>query len=123
MPISSLDVRDSVKPYPPVTVTYAGSGTNSVINPALGTHFRLTGTGATPVSITAGVDGQVIVLEYTASGGAFTATLATGTAHTFDFGTDITGTTATASGTTDYIQAVYNASAQRWRVIGYVKGY
>lgn len=59
-------------------------------------------------------DGQKLIIEHTASGGARTIGFATGTGAF-----DLRGKTidATASGTTDYFGFVYNASAQRWRLI------
>lgn len=68
------------------------------------------------------VDGQKVLVEHMASGAARTLSLATGTGA-FAFGADITALTATESGKTDFIGLVYNASAQRWRVVAVAKGY
>lgn len=114
------DTRMSVKPYPPVTLTDAAT---IATNAALGTHFRCALTASRTIGApTNPTDGQVAVWELTASGGSWTPTLATGTGG-FAFGTDITAVTAIGSGLTDYIQAVYRTSVNRWRVTGYVKGY
>lgn len=119
--VQGNDTRVSVKPYPPVDLTDAAT---VAINAALGTHFRLPAGGNRTIGIpSTPTDGQVIVIEVLASGGARTITLTTGSAGSFKFGTDITALTATTSGAIDYIQAVYRTSTSRWHVIGYVKGY
>lgn len=88
-----------------------------------GTHFKVTLAGnRTLAAPTNPTDGQRVVWEIVASGGARTLTLATG-AGGFAFGSDITGTSATASGTTDFLGAIYSAAANRWRVVAYAKGY
>jgi hypothetical protein len=69
------------------------------------------------------VDGQKIIIQHVASGGARTLTLQTGFAYAFRFGSDITGLTATASGKTDYIGAVFNLTDQRWDVVAVTKGF
>jgi hypothetical protein len=68
-------------------------------------------------------DGQRVVIEHLASGGSWTLALTTGSAGAFAFGTDITALTATASGATDEILVIYNATADRWRVSAVVKGF
>ena len=113
------DTRLSVKPYPPVTLTDAGS---VALDASLGTHFRLTPAGSRVIAVpTNPTDGQVIVIEHIVGGTARTLSLTTG-AGGFKFGTDVTALTATAINTTDYIQACYHATANRWHVIGYIKG-
>lgn len=64
-------------------------------------------------------DGQRIAFELTASGADRTLTLGSA----FAFGADITAISATLSGKTDYLAAVYSASASKWRVVEYRKGY
>lgn len=109
---------------PPVDVPYAATIT---LDASAGNLFRVPATGnPTFAAPTNPSDGQVIVVEFTASGGARTATLVTGSAGAWAFGTDataVTALTATTSGLTDFWQAVYRASVNRWRVIGYSKGY
>lgn len=118
---STSDTRLSVKPYPPVALTDAST---VATNAALGTHFRVTITASRALGApTNPTDGQVCTWQVTASGGAFTLTPATGSSGTFAYGSDITAVSATVSGKTDYLQAVYSSSAARWHVIGYVKGY
>jgi predicted secreted protein len=110
----------SVKPHPPVTLTDA---TTVATDASLGTHFRLSmGGNRTLGPPTNPTDGQVAVWEVTASAAARTLSLDTGTGG-FAYGTDITALTATSSGLTDYVQAVYRTSVNKWRVIAYVKGY
>lgn len=94
------------------------------LDASAGKMFKLVATGNRFVAVpTNAVDGRGIIIAHTASGADRTLALATGTTGAFAFGTDVTGLTATTSGTTDYIGAVYDATATRWRVISYVKGY
>lgn len=94
------------------------------VDASLGNHFRCTLTASRTIGVPSNAtDGQKILLELTASGGSWTPTLTTGSSGSFAFGSDITALSAIASGTTDYIGAIYNSSAARWRVIAYVKGY
>ena len=117
--VLSTDTRLSVKPYPPVTLTDAAT---IATNAALGTHFRVSiGASRNLGAPSNPTDGQVCTWEVTASG-AFTLTPVT-TAGGFAYGSDITALSAIASTKTDYIQAVYRQSVDRWRIIGYVKGY
>lgn len=114
------DVRLSVKPWAPVNLT---DGATPALNAALGNHFRLLApagnrTIAVPSNPT---DGQVIVIEHQCTTSR-TLALNTGTGG-FGFGSDITALTATVLNKTDFIQAVYNTTANKWWVIGYVKGY
>lgn len=91
---------------------------------SLGNHFRCTLTAARTLGApTNPTDGQRVLWELLASGGAWLPTLTTGSAGAFIFGSDITALSAIASGKTDYIGAVYNSTAARWRVIAYAKGY
>lgn len=119
------DTRLSVKPYPPVTVTYAATVS---INAALGTHFRITATGNCQLlATTNATDGQVIVVQFLASGGARTLSLlTTATSQAFKFSTDAGGVqalTATPSGTTDLVQFMYDGGTARWWPIAYQKGF
>ncbi|AYD81622.1 minor tail protein [Streptomyces phage Kromp] len=123
----------------------SGTGTISVLNPpgidapsqvisltdgatiatdaSRGRHFKVTIAGNRTLSVpTNPVDGQRVIWEVVASGGARTLSLAGG-AGGFVFGSDITALSATVSGKTDYIGAVYSATANAWRVIAYTKGY
>lgn len=111
-----------VAPPIPLTLTDGATISTDVTDRRL---FRVTMLGNRTLGATTGaVDGQQAMWALTASGGARTVTLATGAAQAFKFGTTITSAsiTATASGTTDYIGAVYDSTAQRWHVISYVKG-
>lgn len=111
----------AIKPFPPVTLADAAT---IATDASLGTHFRVTLTTSRALGApTNPTDGQVAVWEVLASGATLTLTLNT-VAGGFKFGTDIAGPlTATTTGTRDLIQAAYNAAADRWFVIGYVKGY
>lgn len=105
----------------PVTLT---DGATVNLDASLGRLFRLTAAGdRTLAAPTNPSDGQAILVEHTASGSSRTLTLTTG-AGGFLFGTDITGPlTATTSGATDIIGAIYNLAADRWRVCYVAKGF
>lgn len=105
----------------PVVVTYAAT---IALNAALGKTQRVVMTGdATFNAPTNPVDGMMISLELTASGGARTPTFTVGSAGTFKYGSDITAVTAIASGTTDVFGLKYRSTENRWWIIAYVKGY
>jgi hypothetical protein len=104
----------------PVTLT---DGATVNLDAAAGKVFKLTAAGdRTLASPTNAVDGRGIIIAHTASAAARTLTLATGSNGAFKFNTDITALTATTSGLTDYIGAIYDSTAQRWHVISYAKG-
>lgn len=67
-------------------------------------------------------DGQKLTIRFSAVGGARTLSLNAASGG-FSFGTDITGLTATLSGTTDWIGSIYNGKDKFWNVVAYVKGY
>lgn len=105
---------------PPVSLT---DGTTITTDASLGTLFRVTIAGnRTLAAPTNPTDGQRILWEITATGANRTLTLATG-AGAFAFGADIVAITATGQNLTDYIGTIYNATANRHRVIAYIKGY
>lgn len=104
----------------PVTLT---DGSTPALDASQGTTFRLSAAGNRTIGIPSNpTDGQTIVIEHTASGGARTLALNTGTGG-FAFGSDITALTATVSAKTDIIQARYNSTANKWWVVGYAKGF
>lgn len=91
-------------------------------NALLGNRFRVTLTADRTLGApTSPTDGQAATWEVTASGADRTLTLASG-AGGFKFGTDITALTAIVSGTTDLVGTVYNATANRWWIVAYLKG-
>jgi hypothetical protein len=106
-----------VVPWPPVVLTDQAT---IVTDASQGNLFRCTLTAdrtlGTPTNPT---DGQKVMWELTASGANRTPTLSGG----FVMGTSGVTISAIASGTTDYIGAIYNATAGVWRVIAYAKGY
>lgn len=98
-------------------------GATPALNAALGGVFLLTSTTNPTIAVpTNPTSGQKIVIAFTASGGARTLALNTG-AGGFRYGTDIAALTATTSGKTDYVGAIYNLSATFWDVWSYVKGF
>ena len=85
--------------------------------------FTLTSTQNPTIAVpTNPTNYQKITIVFTASGGSRTLGLNTG-AGGFAFGTDITGLTATPSGTTDYIGCIYNPTSSKWHVVAYSKGF
>lgn len=106
------------------TVVALVDGATVAVNAALATIFTLSAAGnRTILTPTNPVSGQKMVIAHTASGGARTLSLTTGSAGAFRFGTDITALTATGSGLTDYIGAIYNLTADRWDVVSVTKGF
>jgi len=114
-----------VKPFPPIDL----ADTQPVnTNAALSTHFRLTMEGnRTLAAPTNPTNGQLVLWEVKALSSIRTLTLATGSAGTFVFGTDIVAVSSIGANLTDYIQAIYDERAAsgtgRWRVISYIKGF
>ena len=108
--------------YATGTVTLA-DGATPALDASLGSTFLLTAAGDRTIAIPSNPQaGQKIVIAHTASGGARTLALNPGTGG-FRFGTDVTALTATSSGLTDYIGCIYNATANKFDVIAYSKGY
>jgi len=105
-----------------VTLTDAA---NISTDAALGNRFRVTLAGnrtlAPPTNPTAD---QQCVWEFVQDGtGSRTITLDTGTGG-FAFGTDITAITlTTAANKRDFMTATYNATLNKWLVIGFIRGY
>jgi hypothetical protein len=105
---------------PPVTLTDAAT---IATDASLGNHFRVSMGGNRTLGVpTNPTDGQRCLWEVTASGANRTLTLSTSTGG-FIFGTDITALTATTSAKADFIGAIYNSTANRWRVVSYIKGF
>ena len=103
-----------------VTLT---DGATPALDAALGSTFRLSAGGDRTIAVPSNpTNGQKIIIQHYANGGARTLALNTG-AGGFRFGTDITGLTATTSGKTDYIGAIYNGTDSKWDVIAYTKGF
>lgn len=111
----------SVATIPPVTLTY-GATTNT--DASQGSLFRVTLTGDTTLAAPSNpVDGQRVLWELNASGGARTVTLATGSTGSFKFGTSITALGVVASGTATFLGALYRTSSARWHVLAISEGH
>lgn len=109
-----------LKPYPPVTLT---PGTTPALDASLGTHFRTAMAQNQTIGIPSNpTEGQVITIEATSDATPRTLALNTGTGG-FRFGSDIPALSIHAASKTDYVQAVYRTSTNKWDVIGYVKGF
>ncbi|MEW2451183.1 hypothetical protein AB0896_27120 [Streptomyces parvulus] len=118
--ISVLHTPGITAPSQVITLTDAAT---IATDASRGSHFKVTMAGNRTLGVpTNPTDGQRVVWEVVASGGARTLALAAG-AGGFVFGSDITALTATVSGKTDFIGAVYSATANAWRVVAYAKGY
>lgn len=105
---------------PPVTLT---DGATPALNAALGDYFRLTALGDRTIGIPSNpTDGQAITIEHLASVAARTLALNAGTGG-FLFGATIPALTLTALGKRDFIRAIYNATLNKWLVVGYSKGF
>jgi hypothetical protein len=97
-------------------------GANIATDAALANQFRVTLAGNRTLDTpTNPYDGARVVWEFLQDGtGNRTITLSAG----FSFGTDITGVTlSTAAGARDYMTAIYQATAAKWQVVAFVKGY
>jgi len=104
---------------PPATLTDAAT---IATDASLGNHFRVTlGGNRTLGNPTNGTDGQKVLWEIIQDAtGSRTLTLDTN----FVLGTDISSTTlTTGANKRDFLGAVYNATAGKWYVIAFVKGY
>lgn len=98
-------------------------GATVALNAILGRHFRLTTTTNPTISApTNPSDGQRIIIEIIASGGARSPGLSTA-AGGFRYGSDIVTIPSVASGTALEIGCVYNSTTNNWRVVGTANGY
>lgn len=98
-------------------------GATPALNAKLGNVFTLSAAGDRTIAVPSNPkSGQKITIRHTASSADRTLALNTGTGG-FRFGTTITGLTSTTSGLTDYIECLYNSTANKWDVISYVKGF
>lgn len=105
------------KAMSPVTLT---DGATVAVDATKGTIFDLTMAGNRTLSNPTGaVSGQPLLFRVKASAADRTLTLDT----KFRFGTDITALSATTSGKTDFIGAIYHAADDRFDIISYVKGF
>lgn len=104
---------------PPQTLTDAAT---IATNAALSNHFRVTlGGNRTLGNPTNPTDGQKVIWELIQDGtGSRTITLDTA----FALGTDLTAIALTATASKrDFLGAIYNATAGKWFVIAFMKGY
>ena len=106
----------------PGVVTVLTDGATISTDAGLGNRFRVTlGGNRTLANPTNAVDGQQMVWEIIQDAtGSRTITLGT----KFVLGTDITAVTLTTTANKrDYLTAAYNASADKFYVTGFIKGY
>lgn len=115
----SFDGTANINLVPRVqTVTYSGTPT---INWANIDISRITLTGNATVTNSGAVDGQKMVLEITQGGsGSYALAFDSGSRY----GTDITSVTlSTAVGKMDRIGLIYNATASKYDIVSYVRGF
>lgn len=107
---------------PTPTVNNSVSG-NTATDCTLGCHFRYKLTGnITLTDPTGAVDGQRIVWELIQDGTG--SRLLTALGGKFTFGTDIPSATLTTTiNKRDFLTAVYNATADKFYIVAFVKGY
>lgn len=116
---SGTQIFQKATVHTPVTLTDAAT---IATDASLGNRFRVTlGGNRTLGNPTNPSDGQQCIWEIKQDGtGSRLLTLDT----KFRFGTDITGVTLTTTANkTDYLTAIYNSSADKWDVVGFLKGY
>ncbi len=106
----------------PPALSFTDSGQTLVCDALAGNHFRTTLTGHRTMFAPVGAaDNQRLVFEVTQD--------ATGSrkmffSTDFVFGSDLTGAVlSTAAGATDYIGVIYNAVANEFRVVSFLKGF
>lgn len=109
-------------------VALSAAAANIATNANLGDAFRVTLGANGPYTLKAPTnptDGQMAIWEVAQDGtGNRSISLETGVAGGFAFGTDITSVTfTTTANKTDVLGARYNAAANRWWVIAFLKGF
>lgn len=108
-------------PFAPAVVTLTDAATIAT-DASAGDHFRVTlGGNRTLGAPTNPSDGQRAVWEFIQDAtGSRTITLNA----VFALGTDITAVTLTTTANKrDFMGAIYNATAAKWYVVAFVKGY
>lgn len=105
------------------TVFALTDGATPALDASLGNVFTLAAAGDRTIAVpTNARSGKKIIIRHLASGGARTLALNSG-ANGFRFGSDITALTQTASGKTDYIGCIWNATDSKWDVVAVAKGF
>jgi hypothetical protein len=102
-------------------------GATVPLNAALGQVvtgvFRLAANGNRSINVPTGATpARKIIIMHTAVGADRLLALSVA-ANGFRFGTDVAMLTATTSGKTDYIGAIWNSVDSKWDVIAYTKGF
>jgi hypothetical protein len=96
------------------------------VDASLGNHFRVTLAGNRTLGVPTNlVDGQRFTIEFIQDGvGSRTLTHTTGSADSYQFGTDIPSVTlSTTAGATDIVEYIYSSTKARCLVIDVKKGY
>lgn len=114
-----------VNDFPVGVVALSDAATISV-NASLGDIFYCSSSTDRTLGIPSGSpsNGQKMLLRWKNTDTvSHILTLTTGSSGAYAYGGDITATIATAAGKTDYFSFIYDSTAARWHLIGYVKGY
>ncbi len=123
-PVGTTDTQTLTNKEITQRVVALSVGTPVAINAAAGDVFTLSLDANRTIGVPTGTtDGKKIIVVLYGATGTPTASLTTGTAGGFAFGTDVTEITATTSAKRDLIGAIYSAATDRWLVVAYVKGY
>lgn len=103
---------------PAITLTDAATVS---ISASAGHHFKLSTANSRAIGNPGvGYDQQVMVIRWkNTSGGNITISLTTGSQYAFRFPGSINALSPTVAGATDYLIAIYNATDERWDVVGY----
>lgn len=100
-------------------------GATIAVDASLGNTFYVETANSRTIGVpTNPTDGQKIIIRWkNTSGGSITTSFTTGSAGSFRFGTTVNNVSATPTGKTDYVGAIYNAQDNKWDIIAYSKGY
>ena len=111
----------------PTNLVTLTDGATVNLDASAGYVFDLVAAGDRTIAVPTGAPAtgttKKIIIRHTASGGARTLTLTTGSPGSFKFGLDITGLSATGSGQTDLIGCIWSEALNRWLVVAYAKGF
>jgi hypothetical protein len=103
--------------------SFSGSGGTITPDATLSSSVFVTVDAVTTINgPTGGYNGQKILFRLAQDATGHAVTFNTG-AGNFSFSTDLPSFTASAANLTDYVGAVFNSGANRWQIIGIVKGF
>lgn len=107
----------------PAPVTLLIDAATIQLDAAVGKVFRIAALGNRLLGVPRHpVNGQELVIQHYAAGGANRTLTLAADPDGFRFGSTFTGLTATVAGKTDYIWTLYNLADRRWDVVFVTKG-